>query len=303
VGQQGFKRKLVAILSADVVGYSRLMETNEEATIQTLNTYRTLMATFIQQYRGRVVDMVGDNIMAEFVSAVDAVNCAVKIQRELAELNVDVPFKRKMKFRIGVNVGDVVEEENRIYGEGVNIAARVESMAKAGGISISGRAYDQVANKIELEYENIGEHKVKNISTPIRIYRVITETNLSEGSGSEEHDVLPFPDKPSIAVLPFNNMSGDSEQEYFSDGITEDIITALSRSPWLFVIARNSSFTYRGEMVDVKQISRELGVRYILEGSVRKAGNRVRVTAQLIDGTIGNHVWAEKYDGELKEIF
>jgi adenylate cyclase len=227
----------------------------------------------------------------------------VKIQREFAELNVDVPFKRKMKFRIGVNVGDVVEEENRIYGEGVNIAARVESMANAGGISISGRAYDQVANKIELEYENIGEHKVKNISTPIRIYRVITETNLSEGSGSEEHDVLPFPDKPSIAVLPFNNMSGDSEQEYFSDGITEDIITALSRSPWLFVIARNSSFTYRGEMVDVKQISRELGVRYILEGSVRKAGNRVRVTAQLIDGTIGNHVWAEKYDGELKEIF
>jgi adenylate cyclase len=301
--QEGFKRKLTAILSADVVGYSRLMENNEDATIKTLNTNRNSMATLIQQYRGRVVDMTGDNLMAEFVSAVDAVNCAVKIQQELAERNTELPYERKMEFRIGVNVGDVVEEKDRIYGEGVNIAARVESMAEAGGICVSGRAYDQVANKLELEYEHLGEHQVKNISTPIRIYRVIIATELTKGLFSEEHAALPIPDKPSIAVLPFNNMSGDNEQEYFSDGITEDIITALSRSPWLFVIARNSSFTYRGKMVDVRKVSQDLGARYILEGSVRKAGNRVRVTAQLIDGSTGNHVWAEKYDGELQDIF
>jgi len=217
--------------------------------------------------------------------------------------NASLPYDRKMEFRIGINVGDVVEEGDRIYGEGVNIAARVESRSEAGGICVSGRAYNQVANKLGLKYENIGEHQVKNISTPIRIYRVIMETELSEGFFSEEYTALPIPDKPSIAVLPFNNMSGDNEQEYFSDGITEDIITALSRSPWLFVIARNSSFAYRGTMVDVKQVSKELGVGYILEGSVRKAGNRVRVTAQLIDGTMGSHVWAEKYDGELQDIF
>jgi TolB-like protein/Flp pilus assembly protein TadD len=208
-----------------------------------------------------------------------------------------------MKFRIGINLGDVIEEGGRIYGDGVNIAARVETMAEAGGICISGRAYDQVANKLGLGYENLGKHQVKNISTPIRVFRVTMETDLSERLVSEEHSALPLPDKPSIAVLPFNNMSGDSEQEYFSDGITEDIITALSRSPWLFVIARNSSFAYRGSMVNVKQVSRELGVRYILEGSVRKTGDRIRVTAQLIDGIKGMHVWAEKYDGELQDVF
>jgi adenylate cyclase len=301
--QEGYKRKLTAILSADVEGYSRLMGEAEEATIRTLTTYRSALAKLVQQYRGRVVDSPGDNILSEFSSAVDAVNCAVEIQRELSERNAGLPSNRKMEFRIGINVGDVVQEEERIYGDGVNIAARVESMSQAGGICISGRAYDQVSNKLGLEYENLGEHKVKNISTPIRIYRAIMETGLSERFTSEEHAALPLPDKPSIAVLPFNNMSGDSEQEYFSDGITEDIITALSRSPWLFVIARNSSFMYRGKMVNVKQVSRELGVRYILEGSVRKTGDRVRVTAQLIDGIMGNHVWAEKYDGELHDIF
>ena len=208
-------------------------------------------------------------------------------------------INRKMKFRIGINLGDVIEEEGRIYGDGVNIAARVESLAEAGGICISGRAYDQVANKLGLGYDNLGEHQVKNISTPIRVFQVIMETDLLESVGSEEKIAPPLPDKPSIAVLPFDNMSGDSEQEYFSDGITEDIITALSRSPWLFVISRNSSFGYRGKMIDVRQISRELGVRYILEGSVRKAGNSIRVTAQLIDGSVGSHVWAERYDGEL----
>ena len=301
--QEGFKRKLTAILSADVEGYSRLMGEDEEATIRTLTTYRNAIAKLVQQYRGRVVDSPGDNILSEFTSAVDAVNCAVEIQRELAERNAGLPYNRKMEFRIGVNVGDVVQEEERIYGDGVNIAARVEGMSQAGGICISGRAYDQVLNKLGLEYENLGEHQVKNISTPIRVYRVIMETELSERLVSEAHDALPLPDKPSIAVLPFNNMSGDSEQEYFSDGITEDIITALSRSPWLFVISRNSSFTYRGKMVDIRQVSLELGARYILEGSVRKAGNRIRVTAQLIDGSVGSHVWAEKYDGELQDIF
>lgn len=301
--QEGFKRKLTAILSADVEGYSRLMGEDEEATIRTLTTYRSAIAKLVQQYRGRVVDSPGDNILSEFTSAVDAVNCAVEIQRELAARNAGLPYSRKMGFRIGVNVGDVVQEAERIYGDGVNIAARMEGMSQAGGICISGRAYDQVSNKLGLEYENLGEHQVKNISAPIRVYRVIMETELPERLASEGHDALPLPDKPSIAVLPFNNMSGDSEQEYFSDGITEDIITALSRSPWLFVISRNSSFIYRGKMVDIRQVSRELGARYILEGSVRKAGNRIRVTAQLIDGSVGSHVWAEKYDGELQDIF
>jgi adenylate cyclase len=301
--QQGFKRKLVAILCADVEGYSRLMGDNEEATVRTLTTYRNVITDLTQQFRGRIVDSPGDNILAEFTSVVDAVNCAVEIQRDLAEQNAELPYNRKMAFRIGINLGDVIEEDDRIYGDGVNIAARVESLSEAGGICISGRAYDQVANKLGLEYENLGEHQVKNISIPIRIYRVIVGTDLSESFAVEEHAALPLPDKPSIAVLPFNNMSGDSEQVYFSDGITEDIITALSRSPWLFVISRNSSFTYRGKMVDIRQVSQELGARYILEGSVRKAGNLVRVTAQLIDGSVGSHVWAEKYDGELQDIF
>ena len=303
MAQEGFKRKLTAILSADVEGYSRLMSENEDATVQTLKSYRTTIAGFVQQFRGRIVDSPGDNILAEFTSVLDAVNCAVEIQRDLAKRNAELTDNRKMEFRIGINLGDVIEEEGQIYGDGVNIAARLESMAEAGGICISGRVYDHVANKLGLGYENLGEHQFKNISNPIRVFRVKTETNLSEILTSEGHTALPLPDKPSIAVLPFINMSGDSEQEYFSDGITEDIITALSRSPWLFVISRNSSFTYRGAAVDVRVVSRELGVRYILEGSVRKVGNRVRINAQLIDGTVGSHVWAEKYDGELQDIF
>jgi adenylate cyclase len=301
--QEGFKRKLTAILSADAVGYSRLMGENEETTVRTLTDYRTVITDLVQQCRGRVVDTPGDNILAEFPSVVDAVNCAVEIQRALGMRNANLPENRKMQFRIGVNIGDVIEEDERIYGDGVNIAARVEALAEAGGICISGRVYDQVENKLELEYAYLGEHQVKNIRRPIQVYRVINQSNSIERFIFEEGAALPLPAKPSIAVLPFNNMSGNSEQEYFSDGITEDIITALSRSAWLFVIARNSSFAYRGVMIDVKQVSRELGVRYILEGSVRKAGNRIRVTAQLIDGNLGNHVWAEKYDGELQDIF
>ena len=299
MANEGFKRKLAAILSADVEGYSRLMDNNEEATLRTLTTYRIAISDLVQQYRGRVVDTAGDNLMAEFTSVVDAVNCAVEIQRELVERNAELPHERKMEFRIGVNVGDVVEEESRIYGDGVNIAARVEGLAEAGGICISGRVYDQVENKLEFGYTFIGEQKVKNISRAIRVYRVLMEPTTVEKKSltTEKTDTL------SIAVLPFVNLSADPEQEYFSDGITEEIITGLSKVPSVFVIARNSTFTYKGRSVKVQQVSKDLGVRYVLEGSVRKAGERVRVTAQLIDATTGYHLWAERYDRELRDIF
>jgi len=344
MAQEGFKRKLTAILSADVVGYSRLMEDNEEATIQTLNTYRNSMSTLIQQHRGRVVDATGDNLMAEFPSVVDAVKCAVETQKEMSERNADLPENRRMLFRIGVNLGDIVEEDDRIYGDGVNIAARLEGLAEGGGICISRTAYDQVKNKLELGYEYLGEHSVKNISEPVHVYKVLMEPEavgkiigekrkekrwitlsavivLLIGVGglagwylyleqskqvepaSIEQMAYPLPDKPSIAVLPFDNLSGDPEQEHISDGITEEIITALSKTRKLFVIARHSTFTYKGKPVKVQQVSDELGVRYVLEGSFRKAGERVRVTAQLIDATTGHHLWAERYDRELKDIF
>ena len=347
MAEEGFRRKLAAILSADVEGYSRLMGDDEEATIRTLTTYRNAMTDLIQQYRGRLVDAPGDNLLAEFASVVDAVNCAVEIQRELAERNTDLPYNRKMEFRIGVNLGDVVEEEGRIYGDGVNIAARVESLAEAGGICISGRAYDQVENKLGLEYENLGEHQVKNIARPIRVYRVLSFPGAaahrvvqakeelgkrwrksalvavsvvvvatiafvvwnsyfrlpSIESASVEKMAFPLPDKPSIAVLPFVNMSGDPKQEYIADGFTENIITGLSIIPELFVIARNSTFTYKGKPVKVQQVSEDLGVRYILEGSIQKSENRVRVTAQLIDAIKGHHLWAEKYDRDMMDFF
>ncbi len=291
---QEVKRKLAAILSADVKGYSRLMGEDEEGTIRTLNTYKEAMAGLIQHHHGRVVDAPGDNVLAEFSSVVDAVRCAVNIQKELKNRNAQLPENRRMEFRIGVNLGDVIEDGEQILGDGVNIAARLESLSEAGGIHISGTAYDQVENKLSLGYEYLGEQTVKNIARPVRVYRVAIETPVAH---------LMTTDKPSIAVLPFINMSGDPEQEYFSDGITEDIITALSRLHWFFVIARNSTFTYKGKAVDVKQIGRELGVRYILEGSIRKIGNRVRITAQLINATTGAHLWAERYDRELTDIF
>jgi adenylate cyclase len=347
MAEEGFKRKLTAILNADVVGYSRLMDDNEEATIQTLNIYRNSMTTLIEQHRGRVVDMTGDNLLAEFTSVVDAVGCSVHIQQKLDEQNKELPPERKMNFRIGVNVGDVIEEQDRIYGDGVNIAARVESMAEAGGICITGRAYDQVKNKLELGYEFLGEHSVKNIAEPVRIYKVLTEPDAAgkvigekrflgrisrrtalatiitlavvAGSligwniylqqskkvepASVEKMTLPLPDKPSIAVLAFDNLTGDPSQEYFSDGIAEEIITILSNVGELFVIARNSSFSYKGKPVKIQQISEELGVRYVLEGSVRRSGDRVRVTAQLIDAIKGQHLWAKSYDRDLKNIF
>ncbi|MGD9077587.1 MAG: adenylate/guanylate cyclase domain-containing protein [Desulfobacteraceae bacterium] len=294
------KRKLSAILSADVKGYSRLMGEDELATVRTLEAYREMIAEVIRDYRGRVVDSPGDNVLAEFASVVDAVESAVDIQKELKAKNAEVPENRRMEFRIGINLGDVIEEGERIYGDGVNIAARIEGLAGAGEICISGTAFDQVESKLGLEFEYLGEQSVKNIKKPVRVYRAQMESVVSDVETRQE---LPLPDKPSIAVLPFVNMSGDPEQEYFSDGMSEDIIAALSRVPEMFVIARNSTFTYKGKPVNVQQVSRELGVRYVLEGSVRKAGDRVRITAQLIDATTGHHLWAERYDRDLKDIF
>jgi adenylate cyclase len=304
------ERKLAAILSADVKGYSRLMGEDEVATIRTLTAYREVMSAFIRQYRGRVVDAPGDNLLAEFASVVDAVQCAVETQRELKARNADLPLERKMEFRIGINLGDVIVEKERIYGDGVNLAARLEGLAEAGGICISGIVYDQVETKLtflNLGYEYLGEQTVKNIAKPVPVYRVQMEPgqlpSTARGKDEPPSPILALPDKPSIAVLPFANMSGDPEQEYFSDGITEDLITDLSKLSGLFVISRNSAFLYKGKVVKPELVSKELGVRYMLEGSVRKAGSRVRITAQLIDATTGYHLWAERYDRELQDIF
>ena len=340
MAEEGFKRKLAAILSADVVGYSRLMDADEDATIRTLTDYRSAISDVVQQHRGRVVDTTGDNLLAEFASVVDAVNCAVEIQRELAERNAELPYNRKMEFRIGVNVGDVVEEGDRIYGDGVNIAARLEAMSEAGGICISGRAYDQVANKLRLEYEDLGEHQVKNISTPIRVYRVLSYPGAAAHRVVRAKKVLerswrnnilllglviivgvavaaiwnlymrsaPFVEpgwegKSSIVVLPFDNLSVDAEQEYFADGMTDELITNLSKISGLMVISRNSSFTYKDKPVKIQQIAKELDVRYVLEGSVQRDGDRVRIRAQLIDGVTDHHLWAESYDAVMEDVF
>ena len=301
------KRKLIAILSADVKGYSRLMGEDEKGTVRTLNAYKEVMTNLIERHRGRVVDAPGDNVLAEFGSVVNALACAVEIQKELKTRNAELSENRRMEFRIGVNLGDVIEDGEQILGDGVNIAARLETLSEAGGICISGTAYDQVENKLSVGYEYLGEQPVKNIAKPMRIYRVLVEPKAVAQSvlevASKERMVFPLPDKPSIAVLPFVNMSDDPKQEYFSDGITGEIITALSKVPNLFVIAHNSTFTYKGKPVKVKQVSEELGVRYVLEGNVQKSGDRVRITAQLIDALSGHHLWAERYDRDLKDIF
>jgi len=293
------KRKLTAIFSADVAGYSRLMGEDEVGTVQLLKEYRGIMNQFIQQHRGRVVDSPGDNLLAEFSSVVDATECTVEVQEKLNILNSDLPKNKRMEFRIGINLGDVIEDGTRIYGDGVNIAARVEGLAEGGGICLSGSVFDQIEGKIPLNYEYLGEQTVKNIKNPVRVYRINVKSEKIFTFESE----LKLPDKPSIAVLPFDNMSGDPTKEYFSDGLTEEIITGLSKIPKLFVIARNSTFTYKGKPVKVQQVSRELGVKYVLEGSVRSAGERVRITAQLIDGMTGQHLWAERYDRQVKDIF
>jgi adenylate cyclase len=298
--QEGFKRKLTAILSADVIGYSLLMRQDEEATVRNLAVHRVLITQIIQQHNGRVVDSPGDNILAEFASVVDAVNGAIKIQEEIKRRNADTPQDRRMEFRIGINLGDVIEEEGRIYGNGVNIAARVEGLASAGDVSISGTVYEHVKNKLKLECEYLGEQTVKNIPEPIRLYRIpIGSSDVS----TEKARKLNFTDSPSIAVLPFANISGDPEQEYFSDGITEDLITDLSKISGLLVIARHSVFVYKGKAVKVQEVGKDLKVRYVLEGSVRKFRTRVRITAQLVNAQTGVHLWAERYDRELKDIF
>jgi len=301
------ERRLAAILAADVVGYSRLMGADEEATLATLNAYREAIDKIIVNLHGRVFGSAGDSVIAEFASPVEAVRCAVEIQHEIQSRNANLVEERRMHFRIGVNLGDVMAEGGNLFGDGVNIAARLEGLAKAGGVCVSGTVFDHVRNKVGLEFEDLGERKVKNIPEPLRVYRVAVgvEDGDLPASAFEASIGLDFslPNYPSIAVLPFTVMSADPEQEFFADGVTEDIITALSKISRLMVVARNSTFTYKGKAVDVKKVSREQGVRYVLEGSVRKAGNRVRVTAQLIDASTGLHLWAERYDRVLEDIF
>jgi len=343
-------RKLSAILSADVKGYSRLMGDDEIATVKTITEYRKTFTSLVEEWKGRVIDSPGDNILAEFSSVVDAVQCAVEIQNILRDKNEELPENRRMIFRMGVNLGDVIHEDRRIYGDGVNIAARIESLADGGGISISGTAYDQIKNKLALNYNYMGEHPVKNISEPVRVYKVpmhpedistrkpkpsqwkktalpvgvililgiaaavwwfypgppklqVDVVSKQAASETSEKPLSQLSDKPTVAVLPFDNMSGDTNQEYFSDGISEDLITDLSKSAGLLVLARNSSFRYKGKPVDIKQIAKELDVQYVVEGSVRKAGEQVRINAQLIDASTGHHLWAERYDGKLDDIF
>jgi adenylate cyclase len=344
---QEVKRKLTAILSADAKGYSRLMGEDEVGTIQTLNAYKEVMAGLIQHYHGRVVDAPGDNVLAEFGSIVDAVQCAVEIQKDLKTRNAEFPETRRMEFRIGVNLGDVVEDGEQILGDGVNIAARLESLSEPGGICISGTAFDHVKNKLNLGYKYLGEQTVKNILEPVRVYKVLMEPEavgkvIGEKKvkprqwqmativlgvvvilaiaaivvwkyytpptpemevASKEKMAFPLPDKPSIAVLPFTNMSGDPKEEYFCDGLTEQIITSLSKVDRLFVIARNSTFVYKGKPLKIQKVAEDLGVQYVMEGSIQRSADRVRITAQLINAFTGRHIWAETYDRDLKDIF
>lgn len=306
----GAKRKLTAVFVTDVAGYSRLMNDNPDATLVTLAEYREVFSAHIEKFQGRVVNAPGDSILAEFDSVVDAVDSAVEIQGELAVRNRELPDDRRMDFRIGVNLGDVLVKEGELFGDGVNIAARLESLAEPGGICISRPVYDQIKSRSKLEWEYMGEQLVKNIPEPVRAYRLVS---IPEGGDAREQDscgtvpqqelTMDLPDKPSIAVLPFDTMSNDKEQMYFADGFVEDIITELSKFRWFDVIARNSSFTYQDKKVDVRQVSRELGVHYVMEGSVRNISDRVRINAQLIDAVSGNHIWAERFDSPLESLF
>src|SRR6266550_1838579 len=294
-------RRLAAILAADVAGYSRLMGEDEEGTLARLKAHRNeLIDPGIAEHHGRIVKTTGDGLLVEFQSVVDAVRCAVEVQRAMADRNAGAPGEKRIEFRVGIHQGDIIVEDGDIFGDGVNLAARLEGLAEPGGICVSGRVRADAAGKVDVAFNDLGEQTLKNIARPLRVYRVrLGEVPATDASAA----ALTLPDKPSIAVLPFQNMSGDPEQEYFADGMVEEIITALSRIRWLFVIARNSSFTYKGQSPDVKQVGRELGVRYVLEGSVRKGGNRVRITAQLINSTSGAHIWADRFDGGLGDIF
>ena len=303
MAEERVDRRLAAILAADISGYSRLMGTDDEGTLRQLKIHRKeLVDPKITEHRGRIVKTTGDGILVEFVSVVDAVRCAVDIQRGMIERNANVSADKRIQFRIGINVGDIIIDGDDIYGDGVNVAARLESLADPGGIMVSRVVHDQVQDKLGFEFDDMGEQTVKNIARPVGVHRVHLTEQLPRSANASRAE-LATSERPSIAVLPFVNMSGDPEQEYFADGISEDIITGLSKLRWFFVIARNSSFAYKGKTIDVKRAARELGVRYVLEGSVRKGGNRVRITAQLIDAATGNHIWADRYDGDLTDVF
>jgi TolB-like protein/Tfp pilus assembly protein PilF len=292
-------RRLAAIVLADVVGYSRLMEADEAGTLDALKSRRAeIILPLVELHKGRVVKLMGDGILMEFTSAVSAVRCAVELQAAMAAANASLPEDEKIVLRVGISLGDVVVEGSDIYGDGVNIAARLEAIADPGGICVSDTIHRQVEGKVDLRFDDLGERSLKNIAIPVRVYRL-----LGEDGQAKAPPTLALPDRPSIAVLPFQNMSGDPEQDYFADGIVEDIITALSRVRWLFVIARNSSQIYKGRSVDIRQVGRELGVRYVLEGSVRKAANRVRITGQLVDASSAAHLWADRYDGQMEDVF
>jgi TolB-like protein len=304
VEPQHTQRKLTTILAADVEGYTRLMRADEEATLDTLGEYREIIDVLIARHDGRVFSTGGDSVLAEFGSAVEAVRCAISCQEEIASRNAELADDRKLLFRIGINVGDVMIRDGDLFGDGVNVAARLEGLAEAGGVCISGSLFEQIKHKLSVGFEDMGPQEVKNLAEPVSTYRLVPgRVSVSEGAAANAGPALELSDKASIAVLPFENMSGDPEQEYFADGIAEDIITALSRFRWFFVIARNSSFTFKGKAVDVRTVGRELGVRYVLEGSVRRSGNRLRITAQLVEAATGNHLWAERYDGALEDIF
>src|SRR5262249_8945171 len=301
-------RRLAAVLAVDVAGYSRLMGEDEEGTLAALRAVRRELGDpKIAEHRGRIVKTTGDGLLVEFASVVDAVRCAVEVQQEMIARNAAAPAERRIEFRMGINVGDIIIEDGDIFGDGVNIAARLEALAEPGGICLSAAAHEQVRDRLDIAFDDLGEQQVKNITSPVHAFAVCLGPRASgphEGETPVSQPMaLPLPDKPSLALLPFQNMTGDAEQEYFVDGMVEEITTAIARLPWLFVIARNSAFTYKGKPVDVKQVARELGVRYVLEGSVRKAANRVRITGQLIDTATGAHIWADRFDGALDDIF
>jgi adenylate cyclase len=295
-------RRLAAILAADIAGYSALMGADEARTVLDLKAHQAVVLPMIGAHGGRVIDTAGDGILAEFSSVVNAVECAVAIQRAVAERNASIEPARRMQFRIGINLGDIIHDDVRVYGDGVNIAARLEGLAEPGGICVSGAAYDQVHTKLPLAFTSLGAQSLKNIAATVQVYRLEFGDEQHASTGGERTP-LPLPDKPSIAVLPFANMSGDDEQEFFADGLTEDLITAISQFRDFLVISRNSTFVYKGKAVNVQEVAKALGVHYVLEGSVRKAGGRVRITAQLIDAQTDRHVWAERYDRELQSIF
>jgi adenylate cyclase len=298
MAEERMERRLSAILAADIAGYSALMAADEARTVRDLKGHQAVVLPMIGEFAGRIIDTAGDGILAEFPSVLNAVECALAIQSKMAERNAAIEPERRMQFRLGINIGDVVHDGTRIYGDGINVAARLESIAEAGGICISGKVYEEINGRIDLACQDIGEQQLKNIARPVRAYRV-----RLDGIAPTADPAPALPTKPSIAVLPFLNMSGDPEQEFFADGITEDLITDLSKASGLFVIARNSSFAYKGRSVKVQEIGRDLGVRFVLEGSVRKAGNRVRITAQLIEAGNGGHLWAERFDRDLTDIF